>query len=139
MKRHVLTSLVVAAVALLLAAPIASAKLFDFSHSNHKSANVNFLYAAKLGNGPEIQPGNYKMTLMDDSSSPKVGFYKDGKLVAETSAKLVSEPKKSQETEIYYNDQVKTNPVVTELEISGWTQKVVFSNTKGKRSTQSGS
>jgi hypothetical protein len=138
MKRHVSTSLLAAAIALLLAAPIASAKLFEFSHSNHKSATVNFLYAAKIGNGPEIQPGNYKITLMDDSTSPKVGFYQNGKLVAETSARLVSEPNKSQQTEIYYNTQGQDSHVVTEVEVSGWTQKVVFSNPNVSKSANSG-
>jgi|GEM_PF-1343777 len=138
MKRHVSTSLLAAAVALLLAAPIASAKLFNSSHSDHKSANVDFLYAARLGNGPEIQPGTYRITIMDDSTSPKVGFYQNGKLVAETSVKLVTEPKRIQQTEIFYNGQNKKNEVVTQLEVSGWTQKVVFSNTNASRSTNPG-
>lgn len=138
MKTRVSVSVFAGVLALALSAPFASAKLFNFSHSDHKSATVDFLYAAKLGNGPEIQPGNYKMTLMDDSNTPKVGFYQNGKLVAETSAKLVSEPEKSQQTEIFYNHQGKKDETVTQVQISGWTQKLVFSNSNASKPARSG-
>jgi hypothetical protein len=49
-----------------------------------------------------------------------------------------SEPRKSQETEVYYNHQGKKDQVVTQLEVSGWTQKLVFSNPNVSNSANSG-
>jgi len=66
----------------------------------HKSADIDFTETIKVPNGPTLQPGTYKVALLNDSSAPEVGFYRNGKLVGEAPVKLVDQAKKIQETEV---------------------------------------
>jgi hypothetical protein len=112
----------VAVAATVLAAGMASAKWFK---SRDKSATVDIIQPAKVGNGQELQPGDYKVTLNPSSNPTEVSFYdQDGKLVAKAPAKLVEEGKKNDQTEVVFDTRQKT---ITEMRISGWNEKVVFS------------
>ena len=124
MNHNAIKRALAAVVALLFAGGVASAKFPKPGKSGTKSANVTIIQAAKLGNGPELQPGDYRATLTPGSDSTEVAFYQDGKLVAKAPAKLVDQGKKAAQTEINYDRQ---NNMITEMEISGLTQKVVFS------------
>ena len=116
MRNRFLICLLGAAMAVALSAGLAAAK----------TSTVEFSSRAKLGNGPVIDPGSYRVVLMNDSSKPEVALYQGGKQVAQVPVKIVSVPKKNSETEVIY-DQTHTNPtVVTEIDLSGWNQNLVF-------------
>jgi hypothetical protein len=90
-----------------------------------KSSTVDVLYQARLGNGPELQPGQYKVKVSENSSAPELMFYQDNKLVAETPVKLVDMGKKADATEIDYN-QKNNQQIITSIRLDGWNQEVVL-------------
>jgi hypothetical protein len=91
-----------------------------------KSDQVNIIYETRVGNGPTLKPGVYKLAVINDPQSPKVQFYQNGKRVAEVPAKIVSQNKKNPETEVYYNTVGKDGHVLTEIRLNGWTENIMF-------------
>jgi hypothetical protein len=65
------------------------------------------------------------MKVPENSQTPDVKFYKDGKIVATVKAKVVPEQKKNAETEV---DSVTEGNAqeVTAIRPSGWEEKLVF-------------
>ena len=116
-KRFVLCVLG-ASMAITLSAGMAAAK----------SSTVHFDRPTRLGSGPTINAGSYRIVLMNQSSDTEVAFYQGGKQVAEVPAKLVSLPKKNSETDVIYDQSQKDSSVVTEIDLDGWNQKIVFSS-----------
>src|SRR5690242_18701678 len=84
-----------------------------------KCKTVDVVYQSKLGNGPELQPGQYKVEVNEASTTPEVMFYQDGKLVAKAPVKLVDMGKKADATEIDYN-QASHQQVITSMRLDGW-------------------
>ena len=79
---------------------------------------------------PDVQkkePALYKVVLLNDSSTPEVGFYRDGKLIGQAPVKLVDQGKKFQETEVDANILDDHSAVITEMHLTGWTEKLIFS------------
>lgn len=113
--------------AVLFSVSLALARSSGSQRAPHKTTNIDVPQAARLGNGPELKAGSYRVTVTE-SASPEVEFYQRGKLIAETPAKLVAQNRKSTQTDISYNRQGK-NQVITEMDINGWNQKVVFGGT----------
>jgi hypothetical protein len=102
-------------IAILFLATVAMAK------------EISIHYPAKLGNGPELQPGTYKIELVKNQTSPEVLFYKGRELVARTPAKVEEQPRKADQTQVFYDIKDKDR-VITELRISGWKERVVFTD-----------
>jgi len=97
-------------------------------NSARKSADVDFTQTTKVPNGPTLQPGTYKVALLNsDASAAEVGFYRGDKLVGEAAVRLVDQGNKIRETEVYANIQDDHSQLVTEMDLSGWTEKVIFS------------
>ena len=139
MKKDVVTKSMLAAAGILVAASMAFAKfpLLDFGHSSKKSADVDIFQAARIPGGPTLQSGEYQVVLNNTSTTPEIGFYQNGKLVAQVPAKLVDQGKKISETEITYDTQGANTQVITEMDLSGWREKVLFGQNKGDtRSTK---
>ena len=126
-----------AVTVLLFAAALATAKFPSLgkstSKSTSKSVHVDISSVANFGNGVELQPGSYKLTVVDGSNPLEVAFYNNGKLVAQVAARLVDEGKKANQTEIESNIDTHT---ITEIRPQGWTQGIVFGD--GNASTNSG-
>ncbi len=116
-------SAIAAAAVLLFAAGAASAKFLRLSKSTNKSANIEISQQARLGNGPELQPGSYKVTLVSNSNSPEVAFYQNGKLVAQVPVQLVGGGNKFNQTEIHSNTD--THEII-EMRLEGWNQRLIF-------------
>ena len=77
------------------------------------------------------------MVLNNNSTTPEIGFYQNGKLVAQVPAKLVDQGKKFDETAIHYDTQGANTHVITEMDLSGWKEKVLFGqNDSGAGSTK---
>jgi hypothetical protein len=96
---------------------------------------VSVSYPAKLTSGQELQPGSYKVEVLNTQSTPEVVFYKGKEVVARTPVKLVEQPKKSDRTMITYNTQENTR-IIDEIWLAGWKEKLVFE--KAEVTTQSG-
>jgi hypothetical protein len=95
-------------------------------NSDHlRTSSVDILYPSQIANGPELQPGTYKVELASTGTPSKVMFYRYGKLVAEVPAKLVSEPTKNAQSEIYYN-QAGNEHFITQIDVRGWNNKLLF-------------
>jgi hypothetical protein len=95
-------------------------------HHSQKSASVDIADITKIPGGPTLQPGTYRVTLLNPSSVPEVGFYQAGKLVGQAPVKLVDQGKKISETEVRTNAGPNHTNVLTEMDLSGWTHKLVF-------------
>jgi hypothetical protein len=91
-----------------------------------RSANVDFTETVQVPNGPTLQPGTYRVTLLNDSSASEIEFYRDGKLVGQAPVKLVDQGTKIRETQVFGDLQNDRSERVTEMDFSGWTQKVFF-------------
>ncbi len=98
--------------------------------TNHtESGQVSILYTSRIENGSELKPGNYKVELSPNASSPEVMFYQDGKLVAKAPVTLVNQSKKIDQTEIQYNTAANQH-VITEIDVHGWRQEMKFPSSK---------
>ncbi len=133
MKKDVLNKSMVAAVGVLIAAGVAFAKFpsFDLGHSSKSSASVAIDQTARIPGGPTLQSGKYKVVLNNNSPTPEMGFYQNGKLVAQVPAKLVDQGKKINETKIYYDTRGADTQVITQMDLSGWREKVLFGKNSG--------
>ncbi|MGH9357179.1 MAG: hypothetical protein ACRD10_13710 [Terriglobia bacterium] len=93
-----------------------------------KSSNVNFLYRAQVGSHLTLAPGAYKVVVNNRPQATEASFYKDGQLAGKVPVRLVSEGQKISRTEIYYGAPSGQSRPVTEIEINGWKNKLVFGN-----------
>ena len=125
MKKDVLNKSMVAAAGILFAASVAFAKFpsFDLGHSSKQSARVAIDQTARIPGGPTLQSGKYQVVLNNDSATPEIGFYQNGKLIAQVPAKLVDQGKKINETKIYYDTRSDNTQVITQIDLSGWREK----------------
>lgn len=95
-------------------------------HHSQKSASVDIVDVTKIPGGPTLEPGTYQVTLLNASSAPEVGFYKAGKLVGQAPVKLVDQAKKISATELSADTKPDHTQVLTEMDLKGWTQKLMF-------------
>jgi hypothetical protein len=99
---------------------------FPGLHHSQKSASVDIADVTRIPGGPTLQPGTYRVTLLNPSSAPEVGFYQAGKLVGQAPVKLVDQGKKISQTEVLTTTGSNHTNVLTEMDLSGWTHKLVF-------------
>lgn len=119
------------AAALVMTASLSFAGSW-FSRSSTKSFDVTLAGATKLNNGRVLAAGNYTMKVPEQTRSPEVQFYKDGKLVAKAQAKVKTQPRKNEYTEILTAMQGKSN-VITAIEPGGWAERLVFGKASGQK------
>jgi hypothetical protein len=78
-----------------------------------------------VGNGPTIEAGTYRIELIKNQDSSDAVFYKGHDEVARTPVKLVAEPSKSSQTEVY-SQVVDGSRVITEIRLRGSKETLVF-------------
>ena len=118
-----------------LATGASSAKIWGQRKSANKSADVTLSSGVKLADGALLEPGSYKMQLVNESTSPEVHFFKNGRLVARSQAKVINEPEKNDLTSVY-TDKKGNEVVLTEIRPAGWNARLVF--TAPEETTQAG-
>ena len=118
---------------LIMAASVSLAGSW-FGKSSTKSYTVTLDSAAKLRNGTELKAGNYTLKVPENTQTPEVGFYANGKLVAKEQAKVKTESQKNEYTALELDTQGNTN-VITAVDPGGMSEKLVFS----RSNAQSGS
>jgi len=112
------------AIVLALAAGLGLAKSGD--QSEVKSANITVTSLTATPDG-QLQPGTYKMTLLNASTaSPEVAFYKGKKLICKCPVKIETLPTKAPYTQLFVETANGTRQLRT-VSIGGWTEKVIFS------------
>jgi hypothetical protein len=114
----------IAVTACLLGASTAWAR-FPGTSGHTESGHINLIYTSRIVNGPELKAGTYKVELPRNASSPEVMFYQNGKLMGKAPAKLISEGKKIDQTEIQYNTAGNQH-VITQIDVRGWRQELKF-------------
>jgi hypothetical protein len=80
---------------------------------------------AKLGNGPQIEPGTYRVEVLKNQESPEVIFYEGEDEVIRTQVKLVTEPTKARQTAVYYNN-LDSGRIITQIHVEGWKERLMF-------------
>jgi hypothetical protein len=133
MKKEMVNKSMLAVAAILVAASMAFAKFpsLDSGHSSKKSADLELFQAGRIPGGPTLQSGDYKVVLNNNSTTPEIGFYQNGKLVAQVPAKLVEQGKKIEQTEVFYDTQGANTSVITEMDLGGWRDKILFGQNNG--------
>ncbi|HEV2351963.1 MAG TPA: hypothetical protein VG028_19195 [Terriglobia bacterium] len=116
-----------AAVAVIFSGSLASANFWNHNKSAVKTGHISISQNTKIAHGPELMAGNYKVELIKESPVPQIAFYQNGKLVVQTTAKLVTAPTRNDETKVLSDIGKDNTPVITEIDLNGWNRNVVFS------------
>jgi hypothetical protein len=95
--------------------------------TKEQTAPVSLAFAVTLADGTQLQPGPYKVSLLSETSSPQIVFYKGGKLVCKCPVKLEDMGTKIPFTQIFYDQAADQTHRITVMQIAGWTQKVILS------------
>ena len=80
---------------------------------------------AKVGNGPELQPGTYQVEVVKNQDSAEVRFFHGGDLVATAPATLTKEAVKCNGTEVH-SEEVAGGLVITKIWLQGSKESLVF-------------
>jgi hypothetical protein len=114
-------------VALVMVASLSFARSSSSQRSSKEKSFHVQLDAVKLNNGTALKAGDYIMKISENTQSPEVEFYRHGKLVAKTQAKVETEPQKNEFTAIETSPKGNAR-VITAIEPSGWSERLVLSN-----------
>ncbi len=87
--------------------------------------DVSFRDRMKVGNGPELQPGAYRIEVEKNGDSADVRFFQAGDLVVTASARLSKESSKCSATEIH-SEIVDSGRVITKICLQGWNESLAF-------------
>ena len=101
------------------------------SEMTHKASdrgtNVTFYSRSRFNAGVTLPAGTYRMEVPQNTQSPQVMFYKDGKVMATVTAKMVDESKKNSDTRI--DSVTKGNAQqITSISPNGWREKLLFNS-----------
>ena len=86
---------------------------------------VTMMAAARLGDGPSIEAGKYRIELIKTQDSSHAVFYQHGEEVARAPVTLVSEPSKASRTAVY-SEQRDDGRVITRIDLQGSQEALVF-------------
>jgi hypothetical protein len=78
-----------------------------------------------------LQAGEYTIRIPENTQSPEVEFYTDGRLVAKAQAKVETQPQKNEYTAIETTNEGNTD-VVTAIDPSGLPERLVFNESSGQ-------
>jgi hypothetical protein len=80
---------------------------------------------ARVGNGPELQAGTYRVEVVKTQDSAEVRFYQEGDVVATAPASLANEAGKCNFTEVH-SEKVDGEQVITRIWLQGSKESLVF-------------
>jgi len=116
--------------ALIMAASLSFARSW-FGKSSTKSYSVTLASAAKLRNGAELPAGDYTLKIPENTQTPEVEFYAEGKLVAKEQAKVQAESQKNAYTALELSTKGNTNVIIA-VDPGGMSEKLVFSSSNAQ-------
>jgi len=132
MRKDTVNKSMLAAAAILVAASMAFAKSprLALGSSSQNSAEVEIFSITPISGGPTLQPGKYTVVLNNNSTTPEIAFYQNGKLAVQVPAKLVDQGKEFDETTFKY-DEMGANLPMSEMDLKGWRERVLFGENNG--------
>jgi hypothetical protein len=86
---------------------------------------VSIMHQAKVGSGPELQPGTYRVEVVKNQDSAEVRFFQGRDLVATAPATLTKEAVKCNNTEVH-SEQVDGGWLITKIRLAGSKEGLVF-------------
>jgi hypothetical protein len=99
-----------------------------------KTKQIDVLYSSTVGKTLKLKPGNYKIDIVNNKTSPAVKFFDNyGKLVGQAPVKVVNESKKNQQTQVDYSTLTSNDHAITEISPGGWKENLYFSSPKSGR------
>jgi hypothetical protein len=99
-----------------------------------KTKQVDVLYSSTVGKTLKLKPGNYRIDVVNNKTSPAVKFFDNyGKLVGQAPVKVVNESKKNQQTQVDYSTEASNDHAITEISPGGWKENLYFSRPKSGR------
>jgi hypothetical protein len=114
--------LLMAALTLALTTGLALAKT-----KISRTVDVMLVAATTMPDGAQLQPGDYRMAVLSDSSAPQVAFYRNGKLVCKCPVKIENTPTKAEATQLFFDVPGSDIHVLKSVAVEGSTQLLVFS------------
>lgn len=96
-----------------------------------KTKSIDVMYPALVGKSLKLAPGNYNINVNQHLKRSEVQFYnKNGNLVGQAPAKVVSRSQKNSQTEIFYDKLASNEQTLTKISPRGWRQSLIFSHPK---------
>lgn len=108
----------------------ATAVLFVCGLTFAKSSHVNLIYKGQIANSLTLSPGNYRVVVDNHSARPEATFYQNGNLIGTVPVKIVPESRKNSQTEVYYSAPQHNVRRITQIDLSGWKEKLIFGKTQ---------
>ena len=108
------------------------------SKSTERGTSVTIADTLQLKNGSTLPAGTYRMAVAENTNTPDVSFYENGKMIATTQATVVAEQKKNSETEVDFVQKDGANRL-TEIRPSGWEEALRFTPATQSGSSSAGS
>ncbi|HEV3279109.1 MAG TPA: hypothetical protein VG860_20125 [Terriglobia bacterium] len=116
---------------LMFAVAIVVATGLGMAKPSEKSADITITAVTVTPDGGQLQPGMYKMTLLNASTAPEVAFYKGKKLICKCPVRVENLPTKAGYTEMLVETATDGTRMLKTLSVGGWTEKVIFAQTGG--------
>ena len=91
--------------------------------------DVSIAGAARLGNGPIIDSGTYRIELVKNQDSSEAVFYQGNDQVARVPVTVVSEPSKAKRTEVH-SELRDDGRVITQIRLQGSKEALVFEHAR---------
>jgi len=108
---------------------IAASLVLLFAAGSSVAHEITISTTARLGNGPTIEAGKYRVELIKNQDSSDAVFYRGhDDEVARTPVTLVAEPFKSARTEVH-SQEVDGGRVITQIRLQGSKETLVFLQT----------
>ncbi len=96
-----------------------------------KTKSIDVMYPALVGNSLKLAPGKYNINVNQHLNRSEVQFYnKNGNLVGQVPAKVVSRSRKNSQTEIFYDKLASNRQDLTKISPQGWRQSLIFRHQK---------
>jgi len=80
---------------------------------------------ARLGNGPELQPGTYRLEVIKNQGVAEAAFYKGRDLVVRVPITIATESDKSPQTEVH-SEVLESGRVINQIRLAGQKERLVF-------------
>ena len=100
-----------------------------FTAGSSVAHEITISTTARLGNGPTLEAGKYRVELIKNQDSSDAVFYRGhDDEVARTPVTLVAEDSKSRQTEVY-SRTIDGGRVITQIRLQGSKETLVFLST----------
>ena len=94
------------------------------------------VYPAMVGQSLKLTPGKYRIDVTKNAKKSEVQFYnRNGNLVGQVPAKVVTESQKNNKTEVDFYKLASNQQVLTEISPKGWRENLVFNHPSANQET----